>query len=216
MNVIPAINCLERDEVSRKLRQIKTFLPSGGWVHLDVSDAHFTFRRSWGDPKEWPEIVKRSPLQDFFLEVHLIVEEPEQVTEAWLQAGAKRLIVHLEAVENAAFILTKCEEAAASAMLALNPETSAERLHPYLGVWHAFQILAVNPGFSGQKFLPVVLPKIKFLRQEMPRATIEVDGGINLETAIAVKAAGADTVVSNSYIFDSPDPVLAFHELQGI
>jgi ribulose-phosphate 3-epimerase len=89
-------------------------------------------------------------------------------------------------------------------------------MNPYLKHSRLFQVLAVQPGPSGQPFLSSVLEKIRFLREEHPDATIEVDGGINLETAKLVKEFGADTIVSSSYIFNSPDPKRAYQELSAV
>jgi len=145
-----------------------------------------------------------------------MVQDPEKVLEPWLRAGAKRAIVHVERLKDSAFIHRACGAYHAEAMLASNPETTSETLRPHLTTWSAFQVLSVNPGSNGQKFLPVVLDKIRFLRAEAPHAIIEVDGGINLETAMLVKACGADTIVSASYVLDAHDPAAAFRELKSV
>lgn len=98
-------------------------------------------------------------------------------------------------------------------MLAVRPETPAEKLMAYFKKVSEFQVLAVYPGPSGQKFQTLVAKKIKFLRHEMPNATIEVDGGINEETAKLAKSFGADIAVSASYIFNSSDPKEAYEKL---
>ena len=221
MEVIPVINCPDVQSASDRLRVAKQFAQ---WVHLDVSDARFTFNRSWGDPQMWKTLnpgVK--------LEAHLMVEEPEKVVRDWLEAGAKRIIVHFEALADPAFrftqvdpkhvaedIMAACEEFGAELMLALSPETKVEKARPYLHAFTQFQILAVYAGPSGQRFLSFVTDKIALLRNEVPHARIEVDGGIDPETTRRVKEAGADVVASGTYIFGSSDPKKAYEELTAI
>jgi ribulose-phosphate 3-epimerase len=216
MNVIPSVICSDLEGVVAVFHRLEKFLPAGSFIHLDICDGQFTPNRTWADPVKWLALLKHLKVQDVRFEAHLMVNEPETVLEPWLRAGAKRAIVHVECLHDSAFIHRACGAYGAEAMLALNPETPSDKLRPHLGAWTAFQTLAVNPGFAGQKFLPVVLEKIKFLRAEVPRAIIEVDGGINLETAMLVKACGADTVVSASYVLEAVDPGAAFRELQDV
>jgi ribulose-phosphate 3-epimerase len=101
-------------------------------------------------------------------------------------------------------------------MLATNPDTPAEELIPYLDSVYQFQFLAVKPGFSGQEFDERIVEKVKFLRERSSDVVIEVDGGINVETAKLVRRAGADIVVSASYIFSNKDPLRAYKNLLEI
>lgn len=232
MIVIPAINCPDKDLecVAEKVRCVEKIMgdASGatgeGWIHLDVADARFTFNRTWGDPGEWKKT--ETPLK---LEAHLMVEEPEKAVPQWFKADMRRAIVHLEAIidprlrENPAdpkevvkILLAECAKGGSELMLAVNPETPIMAAAPYFEHFSAYQILAVHPGFASQKFLPLVLDKIRVLRRELPRAKIEVDGGISPETARLVKDAGADIICSASYIFGSADPRRAYEELRSI
>ena len=210
MEIIPAINCQDQEEVAGRAEEISGFAE---WAHIDVSDAKFTFNKSWGDAAAWPKIGR-----NLNLEVHLMVEDPEKEIDAWLRVGIKRLIIHLEAISEKTFaeIKEKADREKVELMLAIKPETPAEKLMAYFKKVSEFQVLAVYPGPSGQKFQTLVAKKIKFLRHEMPNATIEVDGGINEETAKLVKSAGADMAVSSSYIFNSPDPKAAYEKLSSI
>ncbi len=210
MEIIPVINCHDEESASELAKKAGEF---SEWVHLDVSDARFTFNKSWGDSSVWPKFGK-----NLNLEVHLMVEEPEKEIDAWIKAGAKRIIVHAEAVnaEIVSGIKKKTDSADIKLMLAINPETPAEKLKLYFDEIAEFQILAVYPGPSGQKFRMLCTDKIRFLRREMPNVIIEVDGGINEETAKLVKEAGADIAVSASYIFGSPDPKSAYEKLKSI
>lgn len=211
--ILPAINCSDIKCVAEKIKILKKFLPKSAWVHLDVTDARFTFNKTWGDPQEWKAIGG-----DFNLEVHLMVEEPASAVRSWLAAGAKRLIVHVETLpkdDSSVFqeILTVCKHHGADVMLAANPETRVQELLEYQGKCSWFQTLAVHPGFAGQRFYPLVLDKVRRLRAVIPDAHIEVDGGITLETAKPAKEAGADILVSASYIFQHSDPKEAYEQL---
>ncbi len=213
MDVIPVINCSDRECVKERLKVLRGMVPEGSFLHVDVADGAFTFHRTWNDTDGWRELGISHPL-----EVHLMVERPELWIAPWLAAGARRFILHAETVDDDAVreIGKRCAAAGAEVMLSLNPETPIEDLTPYLSSVSLFQVLAVNPGLAGQKFLPLSLEKIVWLRNAVPHAIIEVDGGIVPETARMAKDAGADIVVSASYIFGSEDPMQAYEELKKI
>lgn len=219
LHVIPSINCPSRDFqcVERKVRLAESF---STWAHLDIADGAFTFAKSWNDPEAWGRLYTK-----LTLEVHLMLVDPMTAFEEWLKAGAKRIIVHVESLDElarrhggSAFARARelgrlAAQGGASFMLAINPETPAYRLTPFLGMFSEFQILAVHAGPAGQRFLPIVIPKIQWLREHAPDATIEVDGGIVPETARLVREAGADIVVAGSYTLGSEDPKGAYEEL---
>ena len=179
-----------------------------------MGDGVFTPNVSWGNLEEFSHLATELPLLRF--EVHLMVVDPEKIMEQWLKAGAERVVIHLEAMIDPHFVLETSKKYKGGVMLAINPSTTVETLVPYLNSFAAFQVLAVSPGPSGQKFSLEALEKIKFLRQRAPNAIIEVDGGINPETAKLAKEAGASILVSGSYIINSPDPKGAYEELQRI
>jgi len=213
MEVIPAINCLDLECVEEKIRICNTFLPKDGWIHLDVADARFTFNKTWGDPSLWLKFKNH-----FYLEVHLMVEEPLKAVGEWIESGAKRLIIHVETInpETVAQILKMSRERGIEIMLSSNPYTDKETLEPYLKIFSSFQVLSVNPGYTNQPFLPFTLEKVKFLRDFSASAKIEVDGGINRGTAKLAKAAGATIVAAASYIFDAKEPKKAYESLQRV
>jgi ribulose-phosphate 3-epimerase len=226
MEVIPAINCANLECVKSKLSVIGYQLSSVSWVHIDIADGKFTPVKTWSNPTELNSQLITYNLQ-LNIEVHLMADNPEQYIEDWLKAGAKRIIVHLESIDvnirmNAndtnianrlAKILEKCSEYDAELMLALNPETPVEEIFPYLDSLLFVQFLAVKPGFSGQRFDKRVFEKIEVMRERAPGIEIEVDGGINPETAKLVKEAGAGIIASASYIFDSENPQKAYRDL---
>ena len=145
-----------------------------------------------------------------------MVKNPELVVPAWLEAGAQRIIVHVEAMNDAEIITDACRERGAEAMLAASPETPVEKLIEYKNEFAEFQILAVSPGKAGQQFNTAATEKIRTLRTKIPRAIIEVDGGINAETAELAKEVGANVIVSASYILDSVNPRRAFELLAAL
>jgi ribulose-phosphate 3-epimerase len=223
LEIIPSINCHFGDNecVAEKIREAEKFADK---IHLDVADGVFTFNKSWAEPKLWKKTKTKLEL-----EVHLMVEKPEKVVEEWLKAGAKKIIFHWETVRDdpahvvhrdpeklIKFIVEECKKHKAEAVIAVNPETSIEEIKPYFQTVSRFHILTVYPGIAGQKFLPLVLEKIKLLRKELAAAEISVDGGINSETGKLVKEAGADILISATHIFGSQNPKGAYEELRNI
>lgn len=206
-HVVPGINSPDFKGVARCARIAESFRPSPRWLHIDVTDGVFTPHLTWNVPDELPNISTSLPV-----EVHLMTARPESVVDAWLRNGAQRVIVHLEAMTDPVYILGKCEKYGAGSMLAIGPQTEAERLLAHTD-FPAFQVLAVPPGLMGQEFREDALEKVRFLRASMPDATIEVDGGVNDTTAPRIIAAGADLLVSASHIFGSGDPQAAYERL---
>ncbi len=211
MQIIPAINCSSFKRV-RDLTQKAAQLPSG-WAHIDVTDGRFAHNVTWGNPEELAILKREYPNLNF--EVHLMVVNPEEVVKSWFTAGAKRAIVHLETIENPAFLLETADEYGGEMMLSVAPSTPVDLLLPHTNSFRYFQVLAVKPGLAGQRFMLDSLEKIRFLRQMAPDAKIEVDGGITPETARLAKIAGADMAASASYIFGSEDFKRAYEELNG-
>jgi len=213
MKVIPVINCPDVDCVRKKIEIAKTFLQEGDLLHLDVTDGSFSSHMTWADPLAWVDL--KSP---FGLEVHLMVDHPEQYIDNWLTAGARRLIVHSESLNAQSLheILGAGRQRGVEVMLSSKPESEIEDIEHYCKHFKSFQVLAVPPGPAGQLYLPFIDDKIRFLREEFPNATIEVDGGMSPLTVWRVKELGADTIVSSSYIFNSADPKKAYEELTNI
>ncbi|HEX4104043.1 MAG TPA: hypothetical protein VHZ04_01010 [Candidatus Paceibacterota bacterium] len=213
MEVIPVINCPDAACAREKIETLKKFLPANRFVHLDVTDGIFAAHTTWNDPMGWKGLG--APFQ---LEVHLMVEDPGDVLDAWLAAGMRRCIVHAEAVRTAACraLIAQCAEMGATVMLSSNPGTPGADLLPYIKLFSAFQVLSVAPGAAGQEFLAFTLDKISFIRANAPDAIIEVDGGMNPDAASLVKKAGADVVVSSNYIFSAKDPKAAYEALEHV
>ena len=188
------------------------------WIHLDIEDGKFLSLSTWNNPQELKEFLNPQPSTLYpKVEVHLMVENPEEVLEKWVAVGAKRIFVHSEAISNAVQFIDVIKKFKGMEFgIAVKPETSAKELLLYSPFINFFQILAVSPGASGQIFHPSVLEKIRFLRTNLPNAKIEVDGGINKETGKLAKINGADIIVSASYIWESKNPKEAYEELCNI
>lgn len=206
--VVPSINCPNFKTASLQIKKAEKFAE---WIHIDVSDGKFTGTTSWGNPEELKSLGTH-----LNIEVHLMVQDPAHVIEDWFSAGAKRAIVHLQTVRDYQFFLDIAEKYGAEIMLSLDPSIGIGDALPFFGTFSSFQVLSVYPGPSGQKFVGDSVDKIKALREHVPTATIEVDGGINESTGRLAMDAGADILVSGNYIFDSPDPKSAYDKLSSI
>lgn len=217
MQVIPSINESVFSEAAAKIKKAEEFLPADGWVHLDISDGIFTPHTTWNNPQDLAGISTR-----LNIEVHLMVQEPEAALPAWLAAlrqvtsGKRRIIVHVEVMNDPAFILSSCAEAGAEAGLSFRPLTGPDLALVYLRDFTLAQVLSVDPGPSGQVFQESAIAKIRFLKERAPHVIIEVDGGMNPETITRVKTAGADVVISGAYVWEAPLPKLAYEELAKI
>ncbi len=219
MQVIPAINEVNFEEIKKKIKLAQDFGLTtadggAGWVHLDVSDGKFTKNKLWNNPADLSKV--QSLKSKVKLEVHLMVQNPDEVIDEWLDVKVKRVIVHLESAKDIDVMKMKCMAFGAELFLAVKPDTPVEHLFSHEGDANGFLILAVNPGLAGQKFKENQLEKIKLLRQKMPDATIEVDGGVNANNAKTIKDAGADILVSASAIWGSENPKEAYDKLVSI
>ncbi len=204
MQVVPAINAHSFHEARDLIDRAARFLSAGGWMHIDVADGSITPHMLWGNSDEFKSL-KISAIKKLHCEVHLMTRDWQTRAVAWRAAGAERIIVPVE--------LLTVEKCAVDIMPSVGPHISADALQPFFGATRQFQILAVPPGSPGQNFQEDALQKIAFVRARAPRATLEVDGGITPAIARRVKDAGADSVVSSSYIWQSADPEKAYQEL---
>lgn len=211
MLTIPVINCTDAETANAEIRKAAEFLPAGGWIHIDVSDGKFTETATWGHPSDLPPIKKLYPQLHF--EVHLMVQDPENLIAGWMEAGADRIVIQFEAMKDPGFMLDIARNYGKEIMLGLIPSTPVENLIPYLSSFTSFQVLSVMPGPSGQKFIPGMESKVRFLQKYRPTALIEVDGGIVPEICSMLKDAGADAVTAATYIFGDPDPRQAYERL---
>jgi ribulose-phosphate 3-epimerase len=173
-------------------------------IHIDVMDGHFVPPLSMGPP-----VVKAFCDLDVLLDVHLMIERPERQIADFVEAGAGQITIHAEATPHVHYSLAAIRDAGCKAGLALNPGTPVGALE---GVdLDCALIMTVNPGWGGQKFIPASLEKIRRVRELIgPDAELEVDGGVDAETAGPCAEAGATLFVAGSAIFGQDDPVAAY------
>jgi ribulose-phosphate 3-epimerase len=183
-------------------------------VHVDVMDGHFVPNLSFGIPV-LKAIRARTRLP---LDLHLMVANPDRLLDEYLAAGASRVIVHWEAAPHLDRLLERIRKAGAAAGVAVNPATPVEFLVDALPRLDYVLVMSVNPGFSGQAFLPRALDKARRLKRmieisDLP-VEIEMDGGIDRDNIAQVVSAGVDVVVVGSAIFGAGDPVATMSELR--
>ena len=185
-------------------------------IHVDVMDGHFVPNISIGVPVV-ESLRKATHLP---LDVHLMIERPEQYLEAFAKAGADRILVHQEATYHLDRVLAAIRERGAEAGVAINPATPVITLSEVLAGVDTVLVMSVNPGFGGQKFIRGALEKIHELKQLRARYNhtfrIEVDGGVGPENVAELVAAGAETLVAGTSIFHTPDPAAAVRQMRQL
>lgn len=184
------------------------------WLHFDVMDGVFVNNISFG-----PDILKSTcRVSDIFKDVHLMITDPGRYIESFYKAGAGLITFHEEAQGDPAAVIEKIHSYGLKAGLSIKPATPAEAVFPYLDSLQLVLVMTVEPGFGGQGFIHSTLDKIREIRREIDvrglDCHIEVDGGINAKTAPLVMEAGADVLVSGSYLFGAADMPSAIASLR--
>ncbi len=185
-------------------------------LHLDVMDGVFVPNLTFGPPV----IARLRPLTDLPFDVHLMMQYPHRLVEAFAKAGADLINFHVESDSPIDETLTAIQKCGKKTALTLKPNTPAEAVFPYLDRLDMVLVMTVEPGFGGQKFMADMLPKIAALRAEIDRrglsVSIEVDGGIAPDTAPLVANAGATIAVVGSALFNAQDPAALVKTLHAI
>ena len=185
-------------------------------LHLDVMDGIFVPNISFG----MPVVASVRKATNTFLDVHLMIDRPHRYIEPFAKAGADSIGFHIEAGSPVEQTLRQIRALGKKNCLTIKPATPAQAVFPYLPLCDMVLVMSVEPGFGGQKFMYEALDKIRLLREEAGRLQlplhIEVDGGINLETAPLAVKAGANVLVAGNVLFSAPDMAARLAELRTL
>nr|WP_295971983.1 ribulose-phosphate 3-epimerase [uncultured Bacillus sp.] len=213
VKIAPSILSADFSKLGEEIKDVET----GGadLIHVDVMDGHFVPNITIG-----PLVVDSiRPITKLPLDCHLMIENPDQYIEAFAKAGADYITVHVEACRHLHRTIHLIKSFGVKAGVVLNPATPAEWIEPILQDVDMVLLMTVNPGFGGQKFIHSVLPKIKQVKQMADqkglKIEIEVDGGVNEETAALCIEAGATVLVAGSAVFNQTNRGQAIRKLKG-
>jgi ribulose-phosphate 3-epimerase len=194
------------EEIDKKLQIIKSFSRS---VHIDIIDGKFADNLTFLDPAPFAKYK-----DDLFMEVHLMVENPLNYLQPFAAAGFKRFLGHIEKMQDISEFVAQ-GQILGDVGIAIDNTTPIDALKIPFDDLDEILLMSIHAGKSGQEFLPEVLEKIKAIRQQS-QVSIEIDGGINDQTIIEAKTAGANRFVATSYIFNSKDPMQSFERLTSL
>jgi ribulose-phosphate 3-epimerase len=204
-------NFLQLQEACNMLNQSEA-----EWFHLDVMDGRFVPNISFGIPV----IAAIRKATKKVCDVHLMIEEPEKYAQAFKDAGADVLTVHVEACRHLHRNIQQIKALGMKAGVALNPHTPISAIEEIIADVDLVCLMSVNPGFGGQKFIEATLPKIKQLKKAITEkgsnAMIEIDGGVTLENAASIIHAGADVLVAGNTVFGATNPIDTIKQLISI
>ncbi|ASS77214.1 ribulose-phosphate 3-epimerase [Tumebacillus algifaecis] len=214
IKVAPSILSADFAKLGEEIRSVEKV--GADLIHVDVMDGHFVPNITIG-----PLVVEAiKPHTQLPLDVHLMIENPDQYIPNFVRAGADIISVHVEATKHLHRSLQLIRSLGAKASVALNPHTPVSLIEHVLSELDMVLLMTVNPGFGGQKFIPNVLSKISEVRRKLDamdlhHVEIEVDGGVNAETARLVREAGANVLVAGNAVYNAPDRAEAIRQIRG-
>ena len=212
VKIAPSLLAADFGRLSAEVAQVEAHIDL---LHLDVMDGHFVPNLTFG----MPVIASLRATTELYFDCHLMVSNPISLFIPLAEAGANLVTVHIEVHPDPGRAAAAARAAGLDFGLVVSPATPLDSVIPYVELCDLLLVMSVNPGFGGQAFIPEVLPKVeaarKFIDSEGLRADIQIDGGINPDTASLARAAGADVIVAGSAIFGDPDPAAAVGRIRA-
>lgn len=204
IQILPSFLAADLGHLEDELRRAEA--SGADAIHLDIMDPTFVPNMSFG-----PSIVDfcRRTCPGFYRNVHLMMNRPDLYLDAFADAGAQTIQIHVEADCDLHTELRRIRARGLKNAIVLNPETPVARLEPYLGEVDEILVMTVHPGFGGQRFIADCLPKLTYLRDRLPTVDLMVDGGVDAGTAPLAARAGANQFVAGSYLFRQTDMAAA-------
>ena len=213
IKVAPSLLAADYLKIGEDIRRVAE--AGADWLHFDVMDGSFVPNISFG-----PEMCRRAATCGLPVDAHLMVVHPERHIETFAEAGARIITVHAEAATHLHRLLQQIRGCGCLAGVAMNPATSPECLRYVLGDFDLALVMTVNPGFGGQKLIPACIDKVRAVRGMLDEAGlrdvfVEVDGGVNTQTAPLLTAAGADMLVAGSALYGAEDVKAFIRAVKG-
>ena len=211
VKIAPSILSADFSRLGEEIRKVEKH---ADMLHVDVMDGHFVPNITFGPPA----VASIRKITKLPLDVHLMIQEPYKYVDEFASAGADIMSVHAEASGDLGQTIKKIRDSGVKPAAVLNPGTPLDAVESVLGDVDMVLLMTVNPGFGGQKFIESILPKIRKLREKIDgnklEIELEVDGGINADTARLAVSAGASIVVAGSYVYNSRNPAEAIRKLR--